>query len=619
MDQLLSSLERDCLVNPSSRNSRFTIWGWAQDREVLSPGVREFALEHGIDCLTWDYGRGGRLFLLNSHPDIAYSDEAVMVKLGFARSELFDPLNARDLLNQRLVSPDRVYHKAIHGNPSVLCISTLEPSFCVYQSLPATSQMYYWRDNDSMIFSDALRHLAAIATPLELNQDAVLCHLLFRTLSGNLTCFRHIVKLLSGHLIKFHAGTWSLEQAERLNDLVPEYRFHTMTREAIMYFEQQVERIVGHYVEQATQLASEPRTLLSGGVDSTLLASFIEAKLGPQCQPQSTSYTMHVPSFLPEVEYADYGRSLLKSEHTVVDVHPWDIPRLLEQLIALVAHPVGDEEGLGYLALAQFHSTQETRQLFSGEVMDALFGTNFARRLRQVKMLQSIPGAGLVLGAFGRLLEPVWHNKAYGMNEAAYLLRFLRDPLSFQNLFNTNPLTDFGIVQKCFKSDDIDKAIEHRLDLSDIYGSSQDLVERKHFMNLTHICHDDASTEVEVFNVYDLEYVTPFLDSDFIRCALTFKPRIRFYANGQTKWLARQLIEKRLGYQTAEFPKLDGGFPKELFEWMKHGVLRDMVDSIVRPGYMSVSDFEQKRNEPDWFTWNILNLDLFQKRFLNAK
>ena len=100
---------------------------------------------------------------------------------------------------------------------------------------------------------------------------------------------------------------------------------------------------------------------------------------------------------------------------------------------------------------------------------------------------------------------------------------------------------------------------------------------------------------------------------------MTFKPRIRFYANGQTKWLARQLIEKRLGYQTAEFPKLDGGFPKELFEWMKHGVLRDMVDSIVRPGYMSVSDFEQKRNEPDWFTWNILNLDLFQKRFLNAK
>ena len=51
---------------------------------------------------------------------------------------------------------------------------------------------------------------------------------------------------------------------------------------------------------------------------------------------------------------------------------------------------------------------------------------------------------------------------------------------------------------------------------------------------------------------------------------------------------------------------------------MKRGLLRDMVCSIERPGYMSVADFEQKRDEPDWLTWNLLNLDLFQKRIVGA-
>lgn len=39
----------------------------------------------------------------------------------------------------------------------------------------------------------------------------------------------------------------------------------------------------------------------------------------------------------------------------------------------------------------------------------------------------------------------------------------------------------------------------------------------------------------------------------------------------------------------------------------------DMVRTIDRPGFMDRDDFENKLQNPDWFTWNLLTLDVFKK------
>jgi hypothetical protein len=117
-----------------------------------------------------------------------------------------------------------------------------------------------------------------------------------------------------------------------------------------------------------------------------------------------------------------------------------------------------------------------------------------------------------------------------------------------------------------------------------------------------------------------MEIVAPYLDSEFVRSTLAFDPRIRYYAMGHNKWLPRYLVEKRVsnGTQLTRKSKRAGGFDIELRKWMKSGVLREMVDGVDRPGFMSVADFEQTKDNPDWFTWNLLTLDVFQKRVLGA-
>jgi hypothetical protein len=54
-------------------------------------------------------------------------------------------------------------------------------------------------------------------------------------------------------------------------------------------------------------------------------------------------------------------------------------------------------------------------------------------------------------------------------------------------------------------------------------------------------------------------------------------------------------------------------FVQAIIPWMREGSLRPLVQEIDRPGYISQSDFQKVLDEPDWFTWNLLTLDLFIK------
>jgi hypothetical protein len=53
-----------------------------------------------------------------------------------------------------------------------------------------------------------------------------------------------------------------------------------------------------------------------------------------------------------------------------------------------------------------------------------------------------------------------------------------------------------------------------------------------------------------------------------------------------------------------------------LFGWMRDGELSELVREIERPGFINQKDFEQKLENPDWFTWSMLTLDLFNKLVL---
>ena len=115
-----------------------------------------------------------------------------------------------------------------------------------------------------------------------------------------------------------------------------------------------------------------------------------------------------------------------------------------------------------------------------------------------------------------------------------------------------------------------------------------------------------------------LQMLFPYLDYEFMQATFAFDPHVRFYAQGRTKPIIKRILETRSDYRNVDRPKGHSGFDHDLRVWMKDGVLRDMVRAIERPPFMERADFERKLEQPDWFTWNMLTLDLFQKYVLQS-
>ena len=455
--------------------------------------------------------------------------------------------------------------------------------------------------------------------PLELNQDAIPLHLLYRTVPGEMTYFKEVFKFLGGQLATYHDGTWRLDQLERLDDQIPGHQIQTIQPETITEFDQKTEELVGTYVNQIINLGSQAAILLSGGVDSSLIASWVKSNMSSQEILKSLSYNIHVPSFEKEITYAQHAIDLLGSQHQFFDIFPEDYPNLLEQSIDVLAQPIDNEQDPCYLALAQHLSLGSVKFFFTGSDPDCLLGGGSVKRLYQVNLFQHIPGAKLGLGLLGRLLKPVFPNKAFGMRQTSYHLRAIHDPLSPQHIINVwGMMTDLEIVQRCFPPEVLRKSMEYKRNELEKLTSSTDFVERVRFTTYSHDVHDEEAATVQFFRTYDLEVVSPYLDSDFLRLSLTLSPRIRYYAMGQAKWIIKRIFNDRTGSNMANLPKLSGGFDNELYEWMRAGVLRDHVSSIERPEYMSEVDFRKKIDQPDWLTWNLLTLDLFQKRILKV-
>jgi hypothetical protein len=122
------------------------------------------------------------------------------------------------------------------------------------------------------------------------------------------------------------------------------------------------------------------------------------------------------------------------------------------------------------------------------------------------------------------------------------------------------------------------------------------------------------------------EQIYPFMDEGIVRISFAFEPGIRYRKGQQVKPLLKQILEQHSLSSIAHKPKGPSVFNDDLYDWMRNGSMRDMVRSIERPSFLSQSDFRKllmvpdwdPLDEPNWFLWNLLTFDLFQKRVVHG-
>jgi hypothetical protein len=175
------------------------------------------------------------------------------------------------------------------------------------------------------------------------------------------------------------------------------------------------------------------------------------------------------------------------------------------------------------------------------------------------------------------------------------------------------------MISQCFSVADINKAFASKRDMGSRYLDSEFFVEQ---LNVEDLMTDgiDPACVVNEFGIYHgKDFVFPFSDETILEATFSFSPIDRYTYGHRVKPILKAALEITHPSILTDQPKGWSGLGEQsLFDWMREGELSEMVRAIERPGFMTPKDFYKKIQDPDWFTWNMLTLDLFKKYVLNS-
>jgi asparagine synthetase B (glutamine-hydrolysing) len=597
----------------------FTVFGFSKDPNGFLKHRLPSRL--GINPRIIDFGTAGQIFFYTTYGEVAETEQAIAIKLGFLRSPNKSPLSAKQLLQSQVVEPGYINNDEMRGNALVACLGKSELMFSVYKTILGVPQLYYFESDHEIICSDRLKVIVALLDHVELNEDIVPMHFLFRSTPGDLTYYRQIRRMLPGQFLKWDDGELSLKLVQDLNFTAGSYPYPRADTSAMDMLYHALESVVGDYVTQVEASGQSLATLLSGGVDSSLLQFLIKQQVS-NLPAQSISYVVNAPSFSFEIEYAKSASQLFNTQHTFVEFQPDDFSGLLNRTIDELAQPPILETEPSMLSIAEYAQAAglPARYLVSGQGADGLFGLSLDRKLQGLQCVQRIPGGAFMLNGLATILKPVKSVSTMLLKGSA-ILASADDPDAF--VFPSNSIavyidlfSEHNLIRRCFGDDLLRKALQYRRDLAAQYLGTDHYLDKVHAIDLVTDAYEVSAQRQQLFLAHQREQLHPFLDDDILRAGFKFHPDVRYIKGLRPKHLLKDLLVQKTGSLVARKPKGASIFELDLYGWMRSGPLRPLVEEIDLPGFISRSEFNQLIEQPNYFLWELLIFDVFRHRCL---
>jgi len=594
----------------------YTFFGFSHDIERMK---RRLFHRLGIEVNTIDIGNQGHFFYDTTYGDIAETEEAIVLKLGLLRSMTKSPLNAYQLAEQHLAGPGVIDPDGFCGNGLVIGISKKEPIFAAFQTLMSVPQLYYSVVSDGIVCSDILRYLVQLIPSCELNEAVLPQHFLFRSVYGSATYFRGVERLIPGQYLRWIDGKLEIRLARTLDALIEEVEYIKEDTRALNLLCESLEGVIGDCVKGIKADSQGYASLLSGGVDSSLVQYFLNI-VDPEQKKKSISYAIKVPAFDFEVEYAQRASQNLDTEHTFVDYRPQDYPGLLTRVIEILAQPPNLETEPSFLAVAEYlhKANWPERYYFTGQGGDTLFGGEAALKLKGVEFLRRIPGAGQILNVMGKVIAPLNKHYSHALIRGAEIIANRNNPDSYVNPANSVCVyildENWDIIRRMFGEQTLKETLAARRNLAGAYSKSKHYLDVVYFIDFVTDLWELAVERNRLFLNFNFEQLSPFFDEDLIKVALTVHPDIRYIKGFKFKHLLKQLLEQKTKNPVVNMRKGPSNVNDDLVAWMHTGSLRPLVEEIDRPSFLTKADFDRMLCKPDYFLWPLLTYDIFQKR-----
>ena len=435
-------------------------------------------------------------------------------------------------------------------------------SFCIYdikkdryfcaRDRYGKKPFYYYLKDNKFIFSSMIKPIINILgfTP-KLNKVALSQYLqYFVPLTPN-TFYTDINKLDSASYLLYENNKLSIKKYYKIKT------YKKIDNEGIAL--KHIEDILFNSVEQRLKSDVEVGTLLSGGIDSSLISTIYSQITNHKINTFSVGYKTHTK--YSELPYAKIVANNIKSNHTALEIGQDEYINSLEDVFENLEEPHADPASIPLYLLTKEINNQGIKTVLSGEGSDELFlgYDNYAKFLKYYKFSNSLD-----IDQTNFLNEII--SSLGGNKEAEYLRRVVKK----ENIYNS-----FGEIYTSSQR----KKLLQKVATFKQESSKKDPVDWMSYIDTKIWLGEALLSKVDKMSMSNsVETRNPFLDFRLVDTAFSIQSKLK--VGNTNKYLLKKVASKYIPKEIIHRQKK--GFNSPFNEWLFLEYKEKLLEDIMK-------------------------------------
>lgn len=505
----------------------------------------------------------GEFFNFNEHREALLS-----------KGEKFRTHSDTEVLLRLFMLEGPSFLEKINGFFALAIHDALNDSVFIARDRMGIKPLFYYTDEDKMIFGSEMKVLLAAGIPRVPDRISILNYLQLNYVPGPWSIFENVYKLKPGHYLYFKPAEGKKNLTETRYYKIPDQRISNKVFTG-SYSEAQTElrQLLDTSVERRLISDVPLGAFLSGGIDSSVIVAL------------ASKYTSHLNTFsigykdepmYDESRYAKLVADRYNTNHTVFSLSNDDLFEHLFSVLDYIDEPFADSSALAVNILSM-HTRKHVKVALSGDGADEMFaGYNKHRAewlLRNRKVFRN------AVSALSPILRPFdgARNSAVG-NKIRQIHRFA------EGAALTHPDRYWRWCGFSGESE-IDELIDFTYENGPYYRRKKELLSplgQGNFLNdvlymdMNMVLTNDMLVKVDLMSMKNsLEVRVPFLDYEVVNFAFSLPAEFKIDAESSKKIL-RETFRNDLPEELFNRPK--HGFEVPLLKWFRTG-LKSLIEN----------------------------------------
>lgn len=426
--------------------------------------------------------------------------------------------------------------------------------FCARDRYGKKPFFYYFKDNKFIFSSSVKSILNLLDYKPNLNKVALSKYMQYFVSFGEDSFYQDIFKL--------EASTYIIYEPNKNRELQKKKYYKINTYKAIKDEKQalnDIEELLFKSVEYRLNSDVEVASLLSGGIDSSLISALYTKISGKKINTFSIGYDEY--KNYCELDFAQITANHINSNHHPVEINQKEYINHFEQTLDMLEEPHGDSAAIPLNILTKQINKAGIKTVLSGEGSDEIFlgYDNYAKFLKYYEFEKSLSNEQNLF--LNDIIGALQNNT----KESEYLRRIVKK----QNLYNS-----FGEIYTDIQK----KRLFKKVPTYKSETAKQDPVDWMSYIDLKIWLGESLLSKVDRISMGNsLEVRTPFLDFNLVNYMFSVESSIK--VGDTNKYLLKKIASKYIPNTIINRTKK--GFNSPFNEWLNKEYKDKVLDVIV--------------------------------------